>query len=79
MHLIYSAMPLDAGDQVIMVVRNMRRALVEYHDILWDIGYAKSWEEATLFLNRLYQERPPLEDFLEWRDLRVMDEVHWYG
>jgi len=72
-------MPLDAGDQVIMVVRNMRRALVEYHDILWDIGYAKSWEEATLFLNRLYQERPPLEDFLEWRDLRVMDEVHWYG
>jgi len=78
-HLIYSAMPLDAGDQVIMVVRNMRRALVEYHDILWDIGYAKSWEEATLFLNRLYQERPPLEDFLEWRDLRVMDEVHWYG
>merc|ERR1719232_2209002 len=27
----------------------------------------------------LYLERPPLSDFLLWRDDRVMDEVHWYG
>ena len=52
---------------------------VEYHDILWDIGYAKTWEEASEELTNLYQERPPLEDFLAWRDLRVMDEIHWYG
>jgi len=79
-HLIYySAMPLDAGDQVVMVVRNLRRSLVEYHDILWDIGYAKTWVEASEMLTNLYIARPPLEDFLEWRDLRVMDEIHWYG
>ena len=36
-------------------------------------------EEATLNLDRLYSERPPLDDFLEWRDLRVLDEIHWYG
>lgn len=48
-------------------------------DILWDIGYAKTWDEASLLLDNLYSERPPLADFLEWRDLRVMDEVHWYG
>jgi len=53
--------------------------MVEYHDILWDIGYAKTWQEANLFLENLYSERPPLDDFLAWRDLRVMDEIHWYG
>lgn len=52
---------------------------MEYHDILWDIGYAKTWEEASVNLLNLYQERPPLDDFRLWRDLRVMDEVHWYG
>lgn len=69
----------NEADQVVMVVRNMRRSLVEYHDILWDIGYAKTWEIANQFLGQLYSERPPLEDFLAWRDLRVMDEIHWYG
>lgn len=62
-----------------MVVRNMRRSLVEYHDILWDIDYAKTFQQAYVNLHRLYAERPPLEDFLGWRDLRVMDEIHWYG
>eukprot|EP00986_Skeletonema_menzelii_P013972 scaffold8686_cov122-Skeletonema_menzelii.AAC.2 len=69
----------DVADQVVMMVRNIRRSMVEYHDILWDIGYAKTWEDASLFLDNLYSERPPLTDFLAWRDERVMDEVHWYG
>ena len=38
-----------------------------------------TWEDATLFLDRLYSERPPLSDFLVWRDERVLDEVDWYG
>ena len=67
----------QAADQVVMMVRNIRRSMVEYHDILWDIGYAKTWDEATLNLDNLYSERPPMEDFLEWRDLRVMDEIYW--
>lgn len=37
--------------------------MVEYHDILWDIGYAKTWEEATLNLDNLYGERPPVSFF----------------
>jgi hypothetical protein len=62
-----------------MIVRNIRRSMVEYHDILWDIGYAKTFHEAYLRLDQLYAERPPLEDFEAWRDLRVLDEIHWYG
>ena len=60
-----------------MVVRNIRRSMVEYHDILWDIGYAKTFYEAYEMLDQLYAERPPLEDFVAWRDDRVMDEIHW--
>ena len=69
----------DAGDQVIMIVRNIRRSMVEYHDILWDIGYAKTFEDAFERIDNLYAERPPLNDFLDWRDERVLDEIYWYG
>jgi hypothetical protein len=67
------------ADQVVMMIRNIKRSMVEYHDILWDIGYAKTWEVASANLDKLYGERPPKEDFFEWRDLRVMDEIGWYG
>lgn len=67
------------ADQVVMVVRNIRRSMVEYHDILWDIGYAKTFEQAYEKIGNLYAERPPIEDFYVWRDERVMDEIHWYG
>jgi len=67
------------ADQVVMVMRNIRRSMVEYHDILWDIDYAKTWDVASLHKEKLYDERPPLEDFVEWRDERVLDEIHWYG
>jgi len=53
----------QAADQVIMIVRNIRRSMVEYHDILWDLKYAKTFEEASLNIDNLYAERPPPEDF----------------
>ena len=60
----------DKADHMIMVVRNIRRSMVEYHDILWDIGYAKTFHEAYELIGQLYAERPPLDDFLVWRELR---------
>ena len=62
----------DKADQMILVVRNIRRSMVEYHDILWDIGYAKTFHDAFERISNLYADRPPLEDFLVWRDLRGM-------
>ena len=64
-------------DQVVMVVRNMRRTMVEYHDILWDIATAK--QSNLNIKDVLYRYRPPIDSFFEWRDLRVMDEIQWYG
>mmetsp|Transcript_18541 Transcript_18541/g.21397 ORF Transcript_18541/g.21397 Transcript_18541/m.21397 type:complete len:712 (+) Transcript_18541:74-2209(+) len=77
----------DQGDQVVMVVSDIKKALVEYHDILWDIGYAQTFEEAYEAMDNLYKdevegvphENPPVEDFLVWRDLRIFDEIHWYS
>jgi len=69
----------DIGDQVVLVVRNIRRTMVEYHDILWDIGYAKTFEDAFARISNLYAERPPLSDFLAWRDRKVLLEIDWYG
>lgn len=55
------------ADQIVLVAKNIRKSLVEYHDILWDIGYAKTWDEATLNLDNLYTQSPPLERFACYR------------
>ena len=65
------------ADQVVMVLRNMRRTMVEYHDILWDIASAKNSKLSYTYV--LYRFRPPLSSFFEWRDYRVLDEIRWYG
>lgn len=53
--------------------------MIEYHDILWDLGYPKEWGDPTLREGRLYGEHPPVEAMYEWRDARVIDEIQWYG
>ncbi|KAL7541756.1 hypothetical protein ACHAWF_007010 [Thalassiosira exigua] len=69
----------DAADQVVMMVPNLRRSLVEYHDILWDLGYATTWEDTLDKRDNLFLASPSLEDYYEWRDARVLEEVRWYG
>ena len=51
--------------------------MVEYHDILWDIASAKKSNLA--YMDVIYNTRAPLAAFLVWRDLRVMEEISWYG
>lgn len=53
--------------------------MIEYHDILWDISHTKTWVDASLQLNHLYSEKLPIEEYLEWRDSRLIEEIHWYG
>merc|ERR1712085_172231 len=67
------------ADQVILVIPNIRRSMVEYHDIVWDLGYATTWKDATVLSNNLFEGRPHLDEFHMWRDSRVMDEARWYG
>ena len=67
------------GDQVILVIRNIRRTIDDYHDILADIDYAKTWEEATDKIPRLYKGEIYDDMYSRWRDERTMDEIGWYG
>jgi len=66
-----------AGDQVILVVRNLREALVEFHNIMWDLGFKDTYEEVLKYQDNLYAGRPPVDLFLSWRDQQVLDEIHW--
>ena len=72
----------NRADQVVLVVQNIRRTMVEYHNILWDIAVGKAsgygsydWGSDAV----VYKYRPGLSSFLQWRDLRVLDEINWYG
>ncbi|KAL7535009.1 hypothetical protein ACHAXR_006209 [Thalassiosira sp. AJA248-18] len=69
----------EHGDQVVLVVRNIRKTIDEYHDILADIDYAKTWEEATDKIPNLYLGEVHDELYTSWRDERTMDEIGWYG
>ena len=60
---------------MLLVVQNIRTSLVEeYNDILWNIIPEKMPLNG---MNDLQQ--PLMEDYFAWRDLRVMEEVHFYG
>jgi hypothetical protein len=46
---------------------------------MWDLQYVNTYAEALANEDRLFKTMPPPEHFLEWRDDRVMGEIHWYG
>jgi len=69
----------EHADQVMLVVRNIRTTIDEYHDILSDINYAKTWQEATEFMENLYKGDLEDDAYVRWRDERTMDEIGWYG
>ena len=68
----------DAADQVVMMVQNIRKAIVEYHDILYDLGFNTIWDEAKLKIENLYSSRPTMSDFLVWREELEMRSFDYY-
>mmetsp|Transcript_23463 Transcript_23463/g.44567 ORF Transcript_23463/g.44567 Transcript_23463/m.44567 type:complete len:677 (+) Transcript_23463:281-2311(+) len=67
------------ADQTILLVPYIRRSMVEYNDVLSDMGYPSTWDDPDIREKLLYIDKTPQELWYEWRDLRVMDEVHWWG
>jgi len=68
----------DAADQVVMMVQNIRKAIVEYHVILYDLGINTTWDEAKLKIENLYSSRPTMSDFLVWREELEMRSFDYY-
>lgn len=69
----------DNMDQVMLVMRNPRHAIIEYHDVLYDINYANNAILAYNLSDNLYKQRAPVDEYMEWRDNRTLIEIHWYG
>ena len=40
---------------------------------------ATTYEDAFLLKDNLFETQPGVNDYVEWRDSRVLDEIHWYG
>ncbi len=65
--------------QVILLVRNPRWALPSYHHLLYEIEYSDSWIWSYLRQYKAYTKRPPIEDWLAWRDARFDVEIKKWG
>eukprot|EP00521_Asterionellopsis_glacialis_P007570 CAMPEP_0195283624 /NCGR_PEP_ID=MMETSP0707-20130614/2100_1 /TAXON_ID=33640 /ORGANISM="Asterionellopsis glacialis, Strain CCMP134" /LENGTH=432 /DNA_ID=CAMNT_0040342815 /DNA_START=34 /DNA_END=1332 /DNA_ORIENTATION=+ len=66
-------------DQALLIIRNPRWAIPAYHHMLYEINYAKTWEEAYASSNNVYTMRSPVEAWYEWRNKRAIPEIHWWG
>ena len=53
-----------------MAVPYIRRSIVEYHDVLFDLEYPTAFEEPWPRRNNFYVGDPTMDPYLEWRDLR---------
>ncbi|KAL3757999.1 hypothetical protein ACHAWU_001391 [Discostella pseudostelligera] len=49
----------NVADQVVLLITNLRKSIVEYHDIEWDLEYPNDWYESEAHKMQLYIGRPP--------------------
>ena len=66
-------------NQTVLVMRNPREAMISYHNLIYEIGYAKDWQTAYSFQSRVYTVRPPVYTWEAWRDRYFEKEIHWWG
>jgi len=69
----------DNLNQAVLLVRNPRWALPAYQHLLYEIEYSTSWYRSYQLQYHTYTKRPPLEDYLRWRELRFDIEIKKWG
>ena len=65
----------DEMKQVLLILRNPRLAIPDYHTLLYEIHYAHDWETAYKYLFRLFSLLPDHESWERWRDYRFHEEI----
>ena len=65
----------DKMKQVIMMIRNPRLAIPDYHTLLHELHYARDWETAYVYLGRLLFVLPDHESWERWRDYQFHKEI----
>ncbi len=67
-------------DQVLLLIRNPRRAIPSYHTMRWELGYATDWPSSYLHIPNTYMKRPTVEQWELWRDIHANREIDsWYN
>ncbi len=66
-------------DQVLLLMRNPRRAIPSYHTMRWELDYAMDWYSSYLRIPDTYRERPTVERWELWRDAKFHTEIEaWF-
>ena len=68
----------DVIDQTVLVLKNPRHAIEEYHAICWDVNYATQYDEALDNLDSLYVSHPDVDDFIAWCDKHIFRKIKWW-
>lgn len=66
-------------NQAILLVRNPRWALPNYHHMLYELDFSTNWVSSYNRRFKIYSQRPPIEDWIVWRELRFDVEIKKWG
>lgn len=70
----------DSADQVILAVRNIKLAMIEYHAERSKLRYSNNYWETQMYRDKPYlQQATRLSDFKKWCAIKVMGEIKRYG
>lgn len=65
--------------QSILLIRNPRTALVNLHNILYEIDFSTTWEASNEKRLMPYTHAPPVDDWIGWRETRFDAEIKRWG
>eukprot|EP00555_Chaetoceros_dichaeta_P007443 CAMPEP_0198276072 /NCGR_PEP_ID=MMETSP1447-20131203/65115_1 /TAXON_ID=420782 /ORGANISM="Chaetoceros dichaeta, Strain CCMP1751" /LENGTH=759 /DNA_ID=CAMNT_0043970991 /DNA_START=1 /DNA_END=2277 /DNA_ORIENTATION=- len=61
--------------QAILLIRNPRWAIPSYHALLSEIHFSLKWPTSFLYISNTFTSRPPIEEWVNWRDYRFEEEI----
>lgn len=66
-------------DQMLLLIRNPRKAIPSYHNMRWELDYATDWDSSYARIPDTYTERPSVEQWETWRDGNFDREIdEWF-
>ena len=66
-------------DQVLLLLRNPRKAIPSYHTMRWELDYQNTWQACFHRIKDTYMERPSVRNWEKWRDRKAMWEIdNWF-
>ena len=62
-------------NQVMLLIRNPRKAIPSYHTMRFELDYANDWISSWYHIPDTYTERPAIRQWEAWRDARFNREM----